>query len=441
MTEPIPESPEELAAERETATHDLSAPDQRRALVAAGIGNALEWYDWTIYAAFSVFFADQVFGGSMGSAAIWASLVFALGFIARPAGGIILGNIADKRSRSLALYLSIGGMCIGSLGIALVPTAASWGVWAGVWLLVARIIQGMSLGGELPAAVAYLVDFTKPGRRARFVSSFSFTLVIGTFVGSLVGVLLTAALDDEQMAAWGWRIPFLIGAAFGLLGFWLRRHTPHSPPARREGGENALVTLLQKYRGPVLRCMAVAAAECLGFYVTATIFPQIARSEGAAASTTFAANMVGLAVMGLVVLVYARLADRYGLERLLAIALVTLVVVTLPCLLLVNGQTVNTFVLQVLVLFPMGMVLACDLLYVADQFPRAYRALGLGVAYTVTVTLFGGTAELLWNVLLENGITYVLPLYVATVAAIGAVVVIRHAVSRTAASSLGPTAG
>ena len=173
--------------------------------------------------------------------------------------------------------------------------------------------------------------------------------------------------------------------------------------------------------------MAVAAAECLGFYVTATIFPQIARSQGAASTTTFTANMVGLAVMGVVILGYSRLADRYGLERMLGIALVTLAVLTLPGLGLVNGQVANTFVLQTLVLIPMGMVLSCDLLYVASQFPSAYRALGLGVAYTVTVTLFGGTAELLWNILLDRGLTFILPIYVCTMAVIGATVVIVHA--------------
>ncbi len=424
---PGAESPEELAAELETAAHDLTATQRRRVLFAAGVGNVLEWYDWTIYAAFSVYFASQIFGGSSEArAAIWAAVVFALGFVARPAGGIILGRIADQKSRSFAMFLSISIMCFGSLGIALAPTAAQIGIWAGIWLLFVRMLQGASLGGELPSAVAYLVDYTTPGRRARFVGWFACTLVIGTFIGSTVGVVLTLMLTDEQMNVWGWRIPFLLGAVMAVFGLWLRKRAPHTPMPTTDPNDKPLRTLLTKYRPTILRCMAIAAGDALGFYGMATIFPQMAQSHGASENTTFLANMIGLAIMAGVVMGWARLADRYGLERMLSIALLTQALVMIPALFMINGGFLNTLVLQIIVLVPIGMILGCDMLYVADQFPKKYRALGLAVAYTVAVTIFGGTAELLWDVVLNNNVTYLFPLYISAVSCVGAAFVFRH---------------
>jgi MHS family alpha-ketoglutarate permease-like MFS transporter len=422
----LEESDEEHAAEVETAFHDLPKAEQRQALIAAGVGNALEWYDWTIYAFFAVYFAPQIFGGDPQAAAVWASIVFAIGFVARPAGGLILGWVADRKSRALAMFISIIVMCLGSLGIAFAPTAEMVGVWAGIWLLFIRVAQGAALGGELPAAVAYLVDFTKPGRRARFVASFSLTLVLGTLLGSTIGTVLLLFLSPEQMNDWGWRIPFFLGAVMAAFGFWLRTRAPHAPVAESDPKDRALWTLLTKYRPAIYRCLAVAAGDSLGFYAMATIFPEIAQSNGASSSDVFLTSMVGLVIMGFVVLGYARLADLYGLEKMLTIALISQAVVTLPVLLLLNGAFLNTLILQIIALVPIAMILGCDLLYVADQFPKKYRAMGMAISYTVTVSIFGGTASLVWDVMNGADVPWLFPLYVSVVSTVGAVFVFNH---------------
>lgn len=422
----LEESAEEHAAEVETAFHDLPKAEQRQALIAAGVGNALEWYDWTIYAAFTLFFAPQIFGGDRQTAAVFASIVFALGFVARPAGGLILGWVADRKSRALAMFISIIVMCLGSLGIAFAPTAEMLGVWAGVWLLFVRVAQGAALGGELPAAVSYLVDFTKPGRRARFVASFSLTLVLGTLLGSVIGAVLVDVLSTEQMNAWGWRIPFFLGAVMALFGFWLRKRAPHSPVAESDPKDRPFKTLLTKYRPAVYRCLAVAAGDSLGFYAMATIFPLIAISNGASERDTFQTSMVGLAIMGFVVLGYARLADLWGLEKMLTVALFAQAVVTLPVLYLLNGNYLNTLILQIIALIPIAMILACDLLYVADQFPKKYRAMGMAISYTVTVSVFGGTASLVWTLMNNRGVPWLFALYVSVVSVVGAMFVFNH---------------
>ena len=200
-----------------------------RTLVAASIGNAVEWYDWTIYVTFSIFFATQIFPKENAALALISTLAtYALAFFFRPLGGWLLGRFADLRGRRTAMMLTIVLMAGGSLAIGLLPTFAMIGWLAPVLLLLARIAQGMSLGGEVSNASAYLAEIAPPERRGRYSSFFYISTGSAVLVASLLGALLTAVLTSDELAAWGWRIPFVIGGLLGLVGLWLRRAMPET---------------------------------------------------------------------------------------------------------------------------------------------------------------------------------------------------------------------
>ncbi len=200
-----------------------------RTLVAASIGNAIEWYDWTIYATFSIFFATQIFPKENAALALISALAtYALAFFFRPLGGWLLGRFADLRGRRTAMMLTIVLMAAGSLVIGLLPTFAMIGWLAPILLLVARIAQGMSLGGEVSNASAYLAEIAPPDRRGRYSAFFYISTGSAVLLASLLGALLTAVLSKEELAAYGWRIPFVIGGVLGLVGLWLRRAMPET---------------------------------------------------------------------------------------------------------------------------------------------------------------------------------------------------------------------
>src|SRR4029079_11911812 len=196
-----------------------------RTLIAASVGNAVEWYDWTVYATFSIYFATQIFPDSNESLAFLATFAtYALAFFFRPLGGMLLGRFADLRGRKQAMLLTIALMAGGSLVIAILPTYDQVGWLAPILLLVARIAQGMSLGGEVSNASAYLAEIAPAERRGRYSSFFYISTGSAVLLASLLGALLATSFNDDQLAAWGWRIPFFIGGLLGLVGLWLRRN-------------------------------------------------------------------------------------------------------------------------------------------------------------------------------------------------------------------------
>ncbi len=195
-----------------------------RTLVSASIGNAVEWFDWTVYATFVVFFAGQFFPAeNQALALIGATSTYALAFFFRPLGGILLGRFADLRGRKAGMLLTILLMAGGSMVIAILPTYEQVGWLAPVLLLLARIAQGMSLGGEVSNASAYLGEIAPPAHRGRYSSFFYISTGSALLAASLLGVVLTSTLSQDQLESWGWRIAFFIGGVLGLVGMWLRR--------------------------------------------------------------------------------------------------------------------------------------------------------------------------------------------------------------------------
>lgn len=191
----------------------------KKQLLAVSIGNAVEWYDWTVYATFSIYFATQIFSGDNPAVALLSTLAtYSVAFFFRPLGGLLIGRFSDLRGRRQAMILTIAMMSGGSFAIAVLPTFSVAGWIAPILLLLARIVQGMSMGGEVSNASAYLAEIAPNDRRGRYSSFYYISTGTAILLASLLGAYLTFVLDDDQLSSWGWRVPFVIGGLLGVVG-------------------------------------------------------------------------------------------------------------------------------------------------------------------------------------------------------------------------------
>ncbi|PRY00995.1 MFS transporter [Allonocardiopsis opalescens] len=421
----------DLPAEPRPAPSAPARPIPVRTLVAASIGNAIEWYDWTIYATFSIYFATQVFPEDDAALALISTLAtYALAFFFRPLGGWLLGRFADLRGRRTAMLLTILLMAGGSLAIALLPTFALVGWLAPVLLLLARIAQGMSLGGEVSNASAYLAEVAPPERRGRYSSFFYISTGSAVLAASLLGALLTAVMTEEQLAAYGWRIPFLIGGLLGLVGLWLRRAMPETD--QFEGSREKaralrfpLLTTLREHPKAVGQLIGFTLLSTLCYYTFfSALTPFAVTQRGAEAGEVFTALSVATAVFVALQYPMGALSDRFGRRpQLLAWSAATAVLIV-PLSALIGPGLGN-----LLVVFTVGLGLYTMMTSIApavmsELFPTELRGLGIGAWYNLTVALFGGTAPLVIQSLSEAGLADVFFWYVAAGAAVAFAVVL-----------------
>lgn len=400
-----------------------------RTLVAASVGNAIEWYDWTVYAAFSIFFAAQIFPAD-GAALISTLATYALAFFFRPLGGVLLGRFADLRGRRTAMLLTIALMAGGSLAIGLLPTFALVGWLAPVLLLLARIAQGMSLGGEVSNASAYLAEIAPADRRGRYSSFFYISTGAAVLLASLLGALLTAVLTQDQLVTWGWRVPFLIGGMLGVVGLWLRRAMPET----EQFAEN--VDRARELRHPLwttLRDHPRAVGQLVGFTLLSTlcyytffsaITPFAVDRRGADSGDVFVALSVATALFVALQYPMGALADRVGRRPQLLVWSAATAVLVVPLSSLIGPGLGN-----LLVVFVVGLGLYTAMTSIApavmsELFPTELRGLGIGAWYNLTVALFGGTAPLVILLLAQAGLADAYFWYVAAGAAVSFVVVL-----------------
>ena len=372
-----------------------------RTLVAASIGNAIEWYDWTIYATFSIFFATQIFPKENAALALISALAtYALAFFFRPLGGWLLGRFADLRGRRTAMMLTIALMAAGSLAIGLLPTFAVIGWLAPALLLLARIAQGMSLGGEVSNASAYLAEIAPPDRRGRYSSFFYISTGSAVLLASLLGALLTAVLSKDQLAAYGWRIPFLLGGVLGLVGLWLRRAMPETDQfeenrAKAQALRHPLMTTLREHPKAVGQLVGFTLLSTLCYYTFfSALTPFAVSSRGADAGEVFLALSIATALF--VVLQYPMgvLADRFGRKPQMLFWSAATAVLVVPLSWLIGPGLGNLLIVFCVGLGLYTMMTSIAPAIMSELFPTELRGLGIGAWYNLTVALFGGTAPL-----------------------------------------------
>jgi MHS family alpha-ketoglutarate permease-like MFS transporter len=396
-----------------------------RTLVAASIGNAIEWYDWTIYATFSIFFATQIFPKENAALALISTLAtYALAFFFRPLGGWLLGRFADLRGRRTAMMLTIVLMAAGSLAIGLLPTFAVVGWLAPILLLLARIAQGMSLGGEVSNASAYLAEIAPPERRGRYSSFFYISTGSAVLLASLLGALLTAVLSKDQLAAYGWRIPFLIGGVLGLVGLWLRRAMPETDQfeenrAKAQALRHPLMTTLREHPKAVGQLVGFTLLSTLCYYTFfSALTPFAVSSRGAEAGEVFLALSIATALFVALQYPMGVLADRFGRKPQLLFWSAATAVLVVPLSWLIGPGLGNLLVVFCVGLGLYTMMTSIAPAIMSELFPTELRGLGIGAWYNLTVALFGGTAPLVIQSLSAAGWADAFFWYVAGGAAI-----------------------
>ncbi|WP_246189300.1 MFS transporter [Pseudoxanthomonas kalamensis] len=377
-----------------------------RSIFSGSIGNLVEWYDWYVYAAFSLYFAEAFFpGGDRTSQLLKTSAIFAVGFLMRPLGAWMLGRYADRHGRKRALMLSVTMMCSGSLLIACTPVHASIGMAAPVLLVLARLLQGLSVGGEYGTSATYLSEVASRGHRGFWASMQYVTLVMGHLIA--LGVLIALQrlfLDEQQLRAWGWRIPFVIGAIAAVVALWLRRAMVESESFERsetiasaaDNARQGTLHELAKHPRAVLTVVGLTMGGTLAFYTYTTyVHKFMVNSAGIANSTASLINASTLFVFMLLQPLVGALSDRIGRRPILIAFGVLGTLCTWPILSALQhaSSPAQAFWLILAALVIVSGYTSINAVVKAELFPVEIRALGVGLPYALTVALFGGSAE------------------------------------------------
>ncbi|WP_405667168.1 MFS transporter [Streptomyces sp. NBC_01166] len=389
-----------------------------RQLAAASIGNAAEWYDWYAYSFLAVYIADQVFPKSASNSLVpllSTFAVFAVGFFMRPIGGLLMGAVADRHGRRAALTATILLMGAGSLLVALTPTYHAAGVLAPVVLVIARLVQGLSVGGEFAASTTFLVESAGPGRRGLFSSFQYISTTIGQLIASGVAALLVLLLSNDRMNDWGWRVPFLIGALFSLVGLWIRRGAQETRTVeQRAGARPGLFEALRRHPRESLLICGITAGGTIAYYTWTTYLPTFAQvNADFDKGDALVVSTISLGFFALLQPLGGMLSDRIGRKPLLLFFAIGFAALVVPLL----DSVTDTFVSLLLVQCA-GMVLLTGYTSVAaavnaEIFPARVRAAGIGFPYSLTVALFGGTAPYVGTWFKEAGQAGGFPWYVA----------------------------
>jgi MFS transporter, MHS family, alpha-ketoglutarate permease len=390
---------------QEVATTDeLRFTDVRRRLKAifiGSIGNLVEWYDFYAYTAFALYFANSFFPGSNPVVQqLNAAILFAIGFVMRPIGGWLFGHLADHHGRRRALMLSVLLMCFGSFVIAIMPTYASIGAVAPVLLGLARIVQGLSLGGEYGASATYLTEVADRKHRGFYVSFHYVTLLGGQLCALLVLLVLQQVfLTPDQMRAWGWRIPFLIGAMLAIIALTMRRglhETDAFVETKKAGIRESSLRTLANYPRQVLIVIGLTAGGTTAFYTYTTYMQKFLKlSVGLSDNQTTLVSAGSLIFAICLQPIYGALSDRIGRKPLLIWFGLMGSVFTIPLLRTLQASTsaLGAFLLIAAAWMIVAGYTSINAVVKAELFPTKVRATGVGLPFAVTTSIFGGPAE------------------------------------------------
>ncbi len=367
-------------------------------VIAVVIGNWLEFYDFLVFTFFAVMIGDAFFpsGSEMGRL-LGALATFGVGFVTRPLGAAVIGAYADRVGRRAALTLTLLLMSLGSALVAFTPTYAQIGMAAPIILVLARLIQGFSCGGEVGPATTYLLESAPLAKRAAFTAWQGYSQQLAIVLGSLVGVLLAVSLTREQLYAWGWRIPFLLGIVVAPVGLYIRRQLPETieQSAARRPAQSVLVTLLRGHARPVALGVVIVAGATISTYVFtymttyAITTLHLSPTIGTTLSLTGAvASMVGLAA-GVWV-------DRFGRKPMLVASRVLFAAILYPAyVVLISPQASPAVIVGINMLLNCVFSIGIGAVYafLTEAFPQSVRASGLAILYALATTIFGGTTQ------------------------------------------------
>ena len=376
----------------------MTAKERLRNIVGGSAGNLVEWFDWYVYAAFTLYFAPSFFPkGDQTAQLLSSAAVFAVGFVMRPIGAWLFGIYADRRGRKAGLTLSVSLMCAGSLMIAAAPTYASAGLLSPAILVLARMIQGLSLGGEYGSSATYLSEMAGRERRG-FWSSFQYvTLIAGQLVALALLLLLQALLPEAALERWGWRLAFAAGALLAVVVFVIRRRLSESPsfdanPVRVSSG----TSLFRDHPREALLVMALTAGGTLAFYAYTTYMQKyLANTVGFDRPTASRIMTAALFVFMLLQPLAGLLSDRIGRKPVMIAFGIAGTLLTVPIFTALEAtrDPWTAFALVMASLVIVTGYTSINAVVKAELFPSHIRALGVALPYAIANTMFGGTAE------------------------------------------------
>ena len=379
------------------------AKPRRRAIAAITIGNGLEFYDFTVYSFFAVLIGQMFFpvSGSIGQLML-SLATFGVGFVARPLGGLLIGLYADRVGRKPAMALTLWLMGLGSLLFVVAPTYAQAGMAAPLLIVLARLLQGFALGGEVGASTALLMEYADDHSRGYYGSWQLFSQGVSVLLGALVGLSLTNGLSPDALQSWGWRVPFAIGILVIPLGLYIRRHleeTAAAPAARAGGHECAGLSEIFRAHGRVVAAGVLvtiggtSATYIVLHYMTSYAVTVLKIPLGLSMSAGCVAAVVQVALSA-----YAgRLSDRIGRKPAILWSRVAMLALVYPAFMLLNARPSLVMLLAVVALLAVLLVLNTvpSVVLITELFPRRIRASGLSVVYCIGVLVFGGFAQLI----------------------------------------------
>ena len=404
-----------------------------KAILGGSAGNLVEWYDWFAYSSTSLYVASHFFPkGDPVAQQLQTAAIFAAGFVMRPIGAWLMGIYADRAGRRTALTLSVALMCLGSFAIAILPTYAQIGALAQYGLLAARLVQGLSLGGEYGASATYMSEMAGKSHRG-FWSSFQYTTLIGGQVTALlVLVVLQNTLSKGALDAWGWRIPFAIGGLLAIVVYVMQRSLDETGEYLAEKTQGAkrgrTMTLVREHPREVAIIMVLTAAGSLSFYAYTTYMQKFLVNTAGFSKDMGTAIMAGVLVLYMLIQPgMGWLSDLVGRKRTMAVGLLLGGLATFPVMSAISHthDALAAFgLVMILVLCHSGYA-AVNAVVKAELFPAHVRALGVSLPYALANVLFGGTAEYVAGWLKSQQIESYFYAYVGVVMIAGALVAIR----------------
>ena len=386
--------------------HHPSGPLLRRATLAAAVGNTVETYDYAVYGFLATVLAKHFFPAATPGAALLATFaVFGAAFVVRPLGGLVFGPLADRLGRQPTLVLTLVGMAIVSALIGLLPTAGTIGIAAPILLVVLRLLQGLSAGGEYGTAIIYAAEFATADRKGEMASRVQVGSLSGLLLGALVILGLNLTIGAEVMSAWGWRIPFLLALPLGAIGLYLRNRLGETPEftAAHETDTTGLPPVDHRLRRALL-LIGVAAAHAVGYYFAFTYVQNLIIQLHFSAATATGVIAVALAVgIGLVIL-GGRLSDRFGRRPVLFAATAVMIVVSYPAMAGLTSTQSPWLLVVCAVLLAAGPSFysgIAPITYV-ELFPVHARGTGVALSYNIAVAVFGGSVVYVTQALVQS---------------------------------------
>lgn len=405
----------------------------RRTVLATAMGNAMEWYDFGIYSYLAVVLGRVFFPNTGGSGLLYSFTAFAVAFVVRPIGGVLLGLLGDRVGRKRILTATILMMAVATFSIGLIPSYDSIGIWAPILLFVARLVQGLSAGGEYSGASTFISE-SSPDRRRGFLASFlEFGTVTGFVLGAGLVTGLTAALGDATMQQWGWRVPFLLAGPLGLIGVWLRLRIAETPAFERtESAERQRSArsrfrdvVVQQRRALLLAIAVVLALDVTNYLVLSYLPNYLSGTLGYDTTHSLLLTVVTMLVMLGAIPFVGRLADRVGRRPVLAAACLGYLVLSVPALwLLQHGSGYATLAGLLLLGLCQTLFIGTTPAALPEMFPTSHRYSGMALAFNIAASLFGGTAPMVAEYLVRRtGNLYTPAYYMMAAGLVGLVAV------------------